>query len=267
MVLWFRDVIVEGTKIIAIIASLIFIVYTLLIECEITSAVLILQSFVAPIKPADDEPGDDKPQYLTKAKRSQFFLSDEQKEILTGLILGDLHILKQRTNPSLIFRQGIKHELYLLYLYDLFKDFCPSGPKIQNHAPDKRTGKVYSAIYFISYTLPCLIPLHEDFYVTGKKVVPLDIAERLTPLGLCYWICDDGFWDSNSRRVVLCTESFTPAEVQLLINVLNSKWNLDSYLSRRGESYRIMIPSRSVPHLRDLLKDIMPSMMLYKLGL
>src|ERR1700753_2792199 len=73
MVLGFRDVIVEGTKIIAIIASLIFIVYTQLIECEITSAVLILQSFVAPIKPADDEPGDDKPQYLTKAKRSQFF--------------------------------------------------------------------------------------------------------------------------------------------------------------------------------------------------
>ena len=109
------------------------------------------------------------------------------------------------------------------YLYDLFKGFCPSGPTILVHAPDKRTGKVYSAIYFISYTLPCFIPLHEDFYVAGKKVVPLDIAERLTPLGLCYWICDDGFWDANSRRVALCTESFTPVEVQLLVNVLNPR--------------------------------------------
>ncbi len=178
MVLWFRDVIVEGTKnsnfpkIIATIASLIFIVYTQLIEYDITSAVLILQSFVAPIKPADDEPGDDKPRYLTKAERAKFSLSDEQKEILTGLILGDLHILKQRINPSLIFRQGVKLELYLCYLYDLFKGLGPSGPKIQNHTPDKRTGKVYSAIYFISYTLPCFIPLHEDFYVAGKKVVP-----------------------------------------------------------------------------------------------
>jgi hypothetical protein len=222
---------------------------------------------VDPIKPAEEEPADNKPRYLTKAERAKFSLSDEQKEILTGLILGDLHILKQRINPSLIFRQGIKHELYLCYLYDLFKEFCPSGPKIQNHAPDKRTGKVYSAISFISYTLPCFIPLHENFYLAAKKVVPLDIAERLTPLGLCYWICDDGFWDNYNRRVVLCTESFTPAEVQLLINVLNSKWNLDSFLSRRGESYRIMIPYRSVTHLRGLLKDIMPPMMLYKLGL
>ena len=61
------------------------------------------------------------------------------------MILGDLHILKQRINPSLIFRQGIKHEEYLRYLDDRFMDFCPLGPTIQVHTPDKRTGKVYSA--------------------------------------------------------------------------------------------------------------------------
>jgi len=79
-------------------------------------------------------------------ERAQFTLSSKLNEILIGLLLGDLYILKQRVNPSLTFRQGIKHEDYLRYLYDLFKDFCPSGPTIQIHAPDKRTGKVYSAI-------------------------------------------------------------------------------------------------------------------------
>jgi hypothetical protein len=50
-------------------------------------------------------------------------------------------------------------------------------------------------------------------------------------------------------------------------NVLNSKWNLKCYKSKRVDSYRIIIPPYSVPHLQGLLKDIMPPMMLFKLGL
>ena len=31
-----------------------------------------------------------------------------------------------------------------------------------------------------------------EAYSEGKKIVPLNIGELLTALGLCYWICDDG---------------------------------------------------------------------------
>lgn len=54
------DVIVEGTinstKLILVIAFLIFIVYNQFIEYVIIIAVLILQSFAAPIIPGDEEP-------------------------------------------------------------------------------------------------------------------------------------------------------------------------------------------------------------------
>ena len=33
--------------------------------------------------------------------------------------------------------------------------FCSSGPKIQTSMLNKKTGKVYSAIYLITYALPC----------------------------------------------------------------------------------------------------------------
>ena len=95
-------------------------------------------------------------------------------------------------NPSLMFRQGIVHEEYLLHLYELFSDYCRQAPKIQNPKPDHRTGKVYSAIYFQTYALPCFAELYNLLYLDGKKLVPLNIGDLLTPLGLCYWIADDG---------------------------------------------------------------------------
>ena len=158
--------------------------------------------------------------YLTKAERAKFSLSAESK-----VLLGDLNANKQNVNARLRFKQGIIHEGYLRYLYEQFKDFCPAGPKIENLLPDKRTGIVYSSIYFSTYSLPCFNELYELFYPEGKKIIPLNIADLLTARGLAYWICDDGSRDKLYRYVVLCTNSFTLEEVELLINVLNSKWN------------------------------------------
>jgi hypothetical protein len=133
--------------------------------------------------------------------------------------------------------------------------------------PNKLTGKIYSKIGFCTYSLPCLNELYELFYPLGKKIVPLNIAEFITPLSLCYWICDDGGWNKQCRYVVLCTDCFSLEEVNLLINILNDKFDLKCYSLKRGRGYRIIIPSYSVPVLQSLLKDIMPTMMLHKIGL
>jgi len=144
---------------------------------------LLLLSSLLPVKPR-----------LTKVEKEAFSLSQELKDITIGLLLGDLYARKQKlgVNVCLAFRQGIVHEDYLNHLYKKFQDFCPQGPKIQIPKPDIRTGIVHRSIYFSTYTLPCFNELYKLFYFEGKKVIPLNIAELLTPLGLCYWICDDG---------------------------------------------------------------------------
>ena len=110
-----------------------------------------------------------------------------------------------------------------MHLYELFKDFCHSGPKIITRAPDKRTGKVYSTIYFLTRSLPCFNELYNLFYVNGVKVVPQNIAELITPLGLAFWICDDGCFQKSHNIVILCTDSFPLEQVTLLIDVLNPR--------------------------------------------
>lgn len=62
------------------------------------------------------------------------------------------------------FEQSIKHEDYLIFLYNLFKPLTNMQPKIQIRKPDSRTGKQYNSIRFASLAMPCLNYYHELFY-------------------------------------------------------------------------------------------------------
>jgi len=206
--------------------------------------------------------------YLTKAQRLQFVLPETLKSILVGLMLGDLNGEKQKigSNIRLRFEQGTVHEDYLLHLYDLFKSFCPQAPKAYTRLPDKRTGKIYSRILFYTYSLPCFTEIFCLFYPDVKKIVPSNIGELLTPLSLAYWICDDGTFPKD-RGVVLCTNSFSKDEVNLLVSALTDKFNLKCTVNKNRGNYVIRISSKSLPDLQNLLKNIMPPMMFYKIGL
>ena len=273
-------------KVIATIALLyavgfvIYVVYTQSIATEFSPTGLLIsfayqQSIfsglaicsVAPIKPADDKLSH-KPSRLSNEQKAQFKLSKEQKEIAVGCILGDLSAQKQSVNVRLCFSQGIVHKEYLDHLYGKFRVFCPSEPKVSNFLPHKETGMIYSRVRFNTFSLPCFVPLHDDFYVAGKKVVPSNIGALLTALALAYWICDDGRWDKKARHVRISTHSFTLAEVNLLADALNKNFDLKCYVNKHTSGgYIIIIPSYSVPKLQTLLAPHMPDMMSHKIGL
>jgi len=67
--------------------------------------------------------------------------------------------------------------------------------------------------------------------------------------------------------VVLSTNSFTLDEVNLLADALNKKWDLKCFVNKHTSGYIIVIPPYSVPVLQGLLKDVMPKMMMHKIGL
>ncbi len=208
-----------------------------------------------------------KKNYLTKLERLSFTLSSELKDILIGLLLGDLYIHKQKTNARLEFTQGIVHKEYIQHLYELFIIYCGMVPKTTSRLPDKRTGKVYSSVLFKTFALPCFNELLDLFYVNGVKVVPSNIFELLTPLGLCYWICDDGGFSKRDRALTLNTQGFTLKEMELLCEVLRNKFGLKCSINKCKNSFTIRISAKSTKDLQSLLKDIMPSMMLHKIGL
>lgn len=210
-----------------------------------------------------------KKNYLTKLERSQFTLSSQLKEILIGLLLGDLSLEKNQAsvNVRMKFEQGLVHKEYLLHLFELFSDYSSMAPKIINRAPDKRNGVIYSSIRFTTYSLPCFNEFYDLFYPDGKKIIPNNIAELLTPRGLAYWLADDGSWIKSERRVVLATNCFTLEEINLLSKILVEKFNLTNYIRKHKSGCVIVINRKSVPVLQDLLTAVMPSMMAHKIGL
>jgi hypothetical protein len=67
---------------------------------------------------------------------------------------------------------------------------------------------VHSSIRFSTYSLPCFNFLHGLFYPDGTKIIPQNIAELIKPIGLAFWLMDDGYWNQVGRYVVLCTDPF-----------------------------------------------------------
>jgi len=240
-------------------ALLVSVVYIQSIGSGIGTIDLIFLSSVLPLKV----------KRLTKKEKAEFTLTKEHKDILIGLLLGDVFAEKRTPNGNtrIRFDQGIEHEAYLLHLYDLFKGFCASTPITINRQSTPKTGLIYSSNYFATFSLPCFNELHSLFYREGRKIVPLNIAELLTPSGLAYLISDDGTYQKSHNFVKLCTESFIESDVDLLIQVLENKFKLECRKEKRDKGFRIVIKRKSLETLQKLVCPHLHSSMLYKVGL
>jgi LAGLIDADG DNA endonuclease family len=108
---------------------------------------------------------------LSRKERAAVTLPQNLINILVGLILGDLTMQKFTKNgsPNLQFEQGLVHKEYIFHLYDLFKDYCKTEPKITERKPDTHSGKVYTRVRFNTRCLPCFKDLYSLFYPEGKK--------------------------------------------------------------------------------------------------
>jgi hypothetical protein len=202
---------------------------------------------------------------LTNLQRYSFTISPETHNIIIGLCLGDLYIDKQAINPRLKFEQGLIHEKYLLHLYDLFQDYCGSSPKVNNRKSNPQRININNSIYFNTYSLPCFNYYYNLFYINGVKSIPLNIGELLTPAGLAYWAMDDG-GKHNKNNFILCTNSFTLEEVQLLIKVLKDNFDLNCTIHKSKENqYRIYILKDSMEKFRTLVTPYFHESMMYKL--
>lgn len=194
-------------------------------------------------------------------------------EIIIGNILGDLYVNKRSNNANsrLEFKQSIKNRIYIDHLYSLFENYCSSRPRIETITLKSNPGKEYKSIRFHTLTLPCFNYYWDLFYRFDgnryKKVVPENLEYLLTPKGLAYWIMDDGTKMSGSNGLVLCTESFTLEEHQLIIQVLEDKFNLDCNIQETSKRNRIYIQSKSREKLLGLVKDYMLPHFYYKLNI
>jgi hypothetical protein len=210
-------------------------------------------------------------------------LSKEVMNPLIGNLLGDGSLRfthkgldgKPKVNTNALYAMTLKDKDYIYHLWQNI--YNSISTKTEPRAwPNPKTGKPITQYAFSSKTLSSLTLLHSQWYKWSEskkgfvKIVPLNIEELLTPIGLAHWIMDDGF--KSGKGIVLCTESFSLAEVELLKKVLESKFELIVTIQNRKTSpgnvgYRLYISSKSRDKLLSLVQPYFIPSMNYKLGL
>lgn len=223
-----------------------------------------------------------------KARKAAFPpLTQTQKEVLYGMVLGDAYLGFTGNEARLQVKQSAAQHNFVRHLFKVFR------PYILSAAPTRiaqRLGdKTYPAYRFETAAHAVFTEVHSMFYAptetiltSGKpkyvKRVPDNIEEQLTPRVVAYFYMCDG---SLVRRVKgarpsgasIASHGFCEADNHRLCQALANKFGLHPTLrhsSKRvgeGKYTSIYFPSRDLKTLQDLLKPYMLKSFYYKLGI
>ena len=204
--------------------------------------------------------------YYRKSANYDLELNIELKEIIIGLMLGDLFAEKRNPNSNtrLQFKQSIKNKVYIEHLYSIFKDYCNSEPKITSSI-DKRPNKkdLNISIKFWTQSLPCFNQFRELFYdELGTKYIPSNLDELITPRSLAYWAMDDGY--KSGKGFYFCTESYTLEDNTKLSQILRNRFNLECGIHKHTNGHRLYVFSSSKDILLELIKPYLIAHFNYK---
>lgn len=176
-------------------------------------------------------------------------LTKRQREIITGLLLGDGHLETQ--NSGRTFRLKVEHSLnqedYLFFLYKELKNLCSSEPKIKIRENGQKS------IYFNTVSLGSLRFYAQQFYPERKKVIPKIIKKILTPLSLAIWYGDDGSRKSLKHKTYnIHSLGYTKSDLEKITKVIFEKFGVVTSLHRQKDKYwRIYIKSESAKYFKE----------------
>lgn len=181
-------------------------------------------------------------------------LTERQKSIITGKMLGDGSLRKKR-NTLLEINHSHLQKDYVFWQYNELENLVTTPPKM------RISGKNRIAYRFTTRSLESLNNFYSRFYgATGKKSIPPDL--NLDPMVLAVWFMDDGSKDRDS--VYLNTQQFDVFSQLRLLELLNSM-RLKGSLNKDKSYFRIRLFKSSLPMFLSLVEPLLINSMFYKI--
>lgn len=131
-----------------------------------------------------------------------------------------------KRNTRLTIGQSKSNLDYLLSLSTLLASLIRQKRLTPDNKLDQNTGIQHYGYKLCTMSLPCLNIYREWFYPQGIQIVPADIADHLTPLGLAHWYMQDGS-KTTDNGITFATHCLNEAELLLLIQTLSTKFGLN----------------------------------------
>lgn len=200
------------------------------------------------------------------SKNPLLLLTQEQHDILIGSGLGDGNF-RDRNNKNCSFRIGHskKQENYLGWKFERLKEFTSNGVNI---AHKNIKGNNIEIFQFSTFTHPVFNFYYNLFYHNNRKIVTSVLLNQLTERSLAIWICDDGSYCKSLKYIVICTNSFSLEEHNLIKDFFNKRWGLNPTIGFRDKKYYYLrFTVKDTKKLVQLIEPFIPvKEMLYKVG-
>jgi len=198
---------------------------------------------------------------INKAERatSDAPLSEEQRQIILGTLLGDGHLLKRGA-----LKIGHSHA-QAGYLRHVHRLLAPISKPIKFREKVMDSGTVAYEFTLLTRTHRWLKYARQVFYPEGKRVFPEEVLTRLAPRSLAFWYFDDGHLDSNLPSFALGDISLVEAEA--VVSWVGQRFALDTYLKPQStETCKLMgIRARTTDIFFALIQPFVIPDLLYKL--
>jgi LAGLIDADG DNA endonuclease family len=107
--------------------------------------------------------------------------------IFIGILISDawLQHPHSKANARLGFKQSLSHFEFFWHVFTILSHYCSAYPYITKTTLNRVT---HYSLGFTTRSLPCITELWGLFYFNGKKIVPKNLFDILTPEALAYWI-------------------------------------------------------------------------------
>ena len=175
-------------------------------------------------------------------------LTNEQKNLILGTLLGDGSIEKRWKNPRLRIDHSVAQKKYVFWKYDILKSIATQEPHIINEI-DKRSGKLSTRWYFSTKAIPELDFFYQLFYQNKRKAIKLGLLDHIIhPLSLAVWLMDDG--SAEYAGASLQTHGFSLADVIRLMKAIQGNFGIKVQKRRNKGKWIIYFPKSSMEKLK-----------------
>ena len=187
--------------------------------------------------------------------------------LIVGTILGDGSLNRY---GCLTVEHGTRQEEYVRWKYGKMKALRmltkTSTPRPVKRL-DKRSGTRHFSLRFNTRSI--FKAERELFYpLGGKKKLPLQLEDLITPYALAVWFMDDGGQGGNSTYgLVIDVSNYTPPERAFLQQLLRRKYHLTTSLQHgTGSSAKLFVRKVSAFAFYKLVTPYLHQSMRYKVA-
>ncbi|MBI5644780.1 hypothetical protein HY970_01650 [Candidatus Kaiserbacteria bacterium] len=181
-------------------------------------------------------------------------LTDRQRAIIVGLLLGDGHLETQ--NNTRTYRLKVEHGSaqsdYVHWLFQELREWIPSD---KPYVKVRKDG--VQNVGFTTYSHGVLRFYGQQFYEGKRKRMPKIIGKMIEPISVAVWFMDDGSRKSARHLCyIIHTLGFSKTDLEFAQNALRSRFGIHTIQHRqKGKYWRLYIPSDSARQFESLIEE------------